>query len=95
MKLRESSQLAIAAVLDSIAPSVLLSLNNNVEFEEASRGSCLVTLVDCMLKLAANGMRDPRKDQREAQSELLTVVMEGKGFYEWKHLFDVHTLIAN
>ena len=89
-KLRESSQTAIAAILARINPSVLLMLNNNCDFVEASRGSCLVTLVEHMLKLAANSNRNPKSDQREAIKAFELVKMSDDiGFYSFKHTFEL------
>ena len=88
-KLRESSQTAIAAILARIAPDALLNLGNDKEFEDASRGSCLVTLVDQMLRLAANCNRNLKTDQREAERELERVIMtEEAGFYRFKYSFE-------
>ena len=85
VRLRDNAQAAIVGTLPFISPELLMEMNNDMDFREASMGSCVVTFVESMLRMAATRCRNPREYKREALLKLEgTVMTDDTNFYAWK-----------
>ena len=87
-RLRENGQAAITCALTFISPDLLMNLNNDKGFRNAAQGTCVVTFVEELHRMAACRMRNPREDRKEAKTALENTVMEDNNFYLWKVAFE-------